>query len=508
MAYIIGLDFGNYNTFSCFIQDFDEGTRLGGRVTSLMPPNARYAAGIPSVYFYSEKRGELFGEYAVRVSPYSNQLRYLKRHMGETKKLDDRTIAYDDAIVSVLQHCIRSANRQLWIGFRQTTNLVSLAYPASYSRAQLNHLIELAEHATLEDGTRVKVYGTIAEPAAAALDYLAEYAKTDKNTTVLTYDLGGGTFDLGLVSVYPRGKQSTSGRTYYYDIVNTRGINVGGNEFDEVMFGLLKGKIKDILSPALTDNLHHLAVTIKENLTDLEEDNPQLLVGDESVDLPITRKEFEEASRDLLMQTIEATKQILEDHSHQAPEIILLTGGASQMPMVINALENALPQYKGKIFLYRPERAVAQGAARYGTSEPGTPGGTGPVFTRLPHSIGIRFYKGEGNQTKYINTFLEEGTELPCISRAVQSKMQHDGRVAEFHVYEAIGDHPDPQNIGQYKDILSVNVDHGKQVSAGTLHESRIKVDKRGMLTVEARDLSVPDAPYVSAEVQLNLDPN
>lgn len=72
------------------------------------------------------------------------------------------------------------------------------------------------------------------------MDYLAEFAKSSAETTVLTYDLGGGTFDLGLVAAYPKGRQNASGHTYYYDIINTDGINdLGGTEFDEVMYQIL-----------------------------------------------------------------------------------------------------------------------------------------------------------------------------------------------------------------------------------------------------------------------------
>ena len=96
---------------------------------------------------------------------------------------------------------------------------------------------------------------------------------------------------------------------------------------------------------------------------------PQLAVGGEYVDLPVTREEFESASRGLLLQTIEETKKILQAHPNQQPEIILLTGGASQMPMVKNELVQSFPEYKGKIIYFRPSRAIAYGAARFGAAK-------------------------------------------------------------------------------------------------------------------------------------------
>ena len=154
---IIGIDFGNYNTFPCFISDFDPGTRMGGTVHDLLPSGLQ--DGIPSVFYYSKKVGVLCGEEAVRTRarPANNRIRNLKRHLGDSITLDDRTISYGEAITSVIQHCVRRANEQLHAGWQMTTNQISLSYPASYTSAQLQRLIELAEQATLADGTPVKV---------------------------------------------------------------------------------------------------------------------------------------------------------------------------------------------------------------------------------------------------------------------------------------------------------------------------------------------------------------
>lgn len=93
---IIGFDFGNYNTFPCFISDFDPGTRMGGIVHDLLPGGLQ--DGIPSVFYYSEKVGVLCGEEAVRTRarPQSNRIRNLKRHLGDSITLDDGSvISYD-----------------------------------------------------------------------------------------------------------------------------------------------------------------------------------------------------------------------------------------------------------------------------------------------------------------------------------------------------------------------------------------------------------------------------
>ena len=508
MQPIIGLDFGNFNSFTCYISDFDIGTRMGGEVYDLLPPKLQ--DGIPSVYYYSKRAGVLLGDKAItgRAVPFQNRLRYLKRHLGENIKLDDRNISYDDAIVELIQYCVRLANEQMQQRWLVTTNIISLSYPATYNSAQRQRLIELVEKATLKDGQHLKVFGTITEPAAAALDYLAEFAKSDKDTTVLTYDLGGGTFDLSIVSTYPKGKKDSDGHVYYYDVINNRGIsNLGGAEFDEIMFNLLKSKVNRKLSSNAEAKLKDEAEKIKVELSSSDDWLTQIFIEDDWIDINITRDEFEKASRDLLMKTINATKNILNEHPNQKPEIILLTGGASQMPMVMRELEKALPQYKGKIIFFRPSRAIAYGAARFGTNEKisdVTPNKAHSVVQRVNYNLGVRYYKDANDGKGYITTFIPAGTKIPFTSKCISSYKLAEGTYSTFEVYEANKTNPDPNEPDRdFTKIMSVTIEHGRKVPAGHPHESRLVVDKKGVLTIEARDTSVANLPFKKAHVQL-----
>ncbi|OUP74018.1 hypothetical protein B5F08_12485 [Anaeromassilibacillus sp. An172] len=503
---VIGLDFGNYNSFTCYISDFDEGTKMGGIVHDLLPQGLN--DGIPSVFFYSKKIGTLCGEDAVRnrAKPVENRVRYLKRHLGERMTLDggDITIPYDAAITEVIQHCVRKANEQLKSGYQVTTNLISLSYPATYTFAQRQRLIELAEKATLADGTKVEVYGTIAEPAAAALDYLAEFSKSTKETTILVYDLGGGTFDLALVSAYPAGKRNSSGDLYYYDIINTRGLaKVGGSEFDEIMFNLLAKKFNVPLKPAHKSTLRTLAETVKIDLSSDTYAEPELVYNDDYLSAQVTRSEFETASKDLLMKTIEATKEILNDHPNQQPEFILLTGGASQMPMVQRELEAQIPNFKGKIVYFRPSRAIAYGAARFGTFE--NDPDIHRVQKRTAYDLGIRFYRSEYDEKGHISTYIKAGTPIPYTGDYKHSCTLLDNqRYSQFRVYESVNSHPDKERVFEdYKEIMSVTLDHGAEVPKGTKSETRLCVDKLGILTIEAREVDKPGKPPIKNTIEL-----
>lgn len=506
---IIGFDFGNYNTFPCFISDFDPGTRMGGIVHDLLPSGLQ--DGIPSVFYYSEKVGVLCGEEAVRTRarPQSNRIRNLKRHLGDSITLDDGSvISYDDAITSVIQHCVRRANEQLHAGWQMTTNQISLSYPASYTAAQLQRLIELAEQATLADGTPVKVVGTIREPAAAALDYLAEYAQTKEETTVLTYDLGGGTFDLALVAAYPAGRKNQTGGTYYYDVIAPGGLpNVGGTEFDKVVYQLILSKLDVPLKPAHKSALRRLAENIKIALSTDDYVEEDLFYEDDYLPFQITQQEFATASRDLLMQTIDATREMLRNHPNQQPELILLTGGASQMPMVKRELEKALPQFEGKIVYFRPSRAIAYGAARFGTAEENqdvTDGGR-MVQQRTMFDIGVRYYERGKKDAQYIYTHIPANTPIPYTGVFEDSYTHNEGQqYSTFRVFEAVTQHPDQYKTEEdYVEIMKVTLDYGAPMPKGTQNESRLHVDERGVLTIQARTKTSEGVKPVENTVQL-----
>lgn len=504
---IIGLDFGNYNSFPCFISDFDMNTKMGGTVHDLMPAKCRY--GIPSVYFYSAKLGVMYGEDAMqrRAKPIANRLRYLKRHLGETAVLDGKTVSYDEAITEVIQHCVRIANKELQSGYQMTTNKISLSYPATYTCAQRQRLIELAEKAKLEDGTTVSVFGTISEPAAAALDYLAEHARSDKETTVLTYDLGGGTFDLALVSVYPKGRKNANGGIYYYDIINARGLGkLGGKEFDEIVFELIKSKLDDELTTTELAALREEAENVKIALTTNTAAEPNFMHDGDYLGVEVTREEFERKARPLLMQTIDATRAILNDHPNQQPEFILITGGSCEMPMVERELSAALPQFKGRIIKHRPSRAIAYGAARYGAEEINRdPAVNSAVVQRTMYDIGVRFFNDANDRAGYIETYIPAGTQIPFYGEYRASYTLHEKqRYSGFSVCEANGSHPDPNKVERdYTEIMKVVIDHGRGVPIGTKSESRLNVDKRGVITIDAHDPKNKKKSAITHSVEL-----
>lgn len=533
---VIGVDLGNFNSFPSCIEDLDlTKKRLGGRIVDLLPDNDN--CGIPSVFFYNPAAEPsvrmLSGRAACSglAKPVKNRVRYLKRDLGkplmiggEPLNISGKQWMVDDAIREVVQSVVREANGYLKANQGVTTNLVSLAYPASYSCAQRQRLIEIVESAALEDGQQLKVFGTIAEPAAAALDYLASNGRTDRETTVLAYDLGGGTFDLGLVTCYPQGKQSAGGQTVYYDIHKTVGIpDLGGKEFDEIVYKLLLDDLWDKLLEANAkrsdvtvgdfgkfvsahnkDELRNNAEALKRELSTVDRTSYEIYIAkmEEDLTVELTREKFEAAAKTLLDKTVEATKAMVEDPRLPTPEIIVLTGGASQMPMVKRGLEEALPAYRGRIELFRPSRAISHGAARYGCAEPDTeprveegaapqprPVGDQVVTKRAAFDLGVRYHLSLEDDNGYIQTMIPAGTELPYTSPWEQGQTLGNGSGAKDRVYEARHENPNRNNPnGDYRYIMESRVDFGRWMPAGTVCECRMILDKNGLLTIQSRE--------------------
>lgn len=515
MELIIALDLGNINSFPCYIPVGDvQENGFGGRPVDLLPRNGTVHYGFPSVFFYSKEAADRckdktqappwcgFDAIKSRAMPKKNRVVNLKRMMGRELVLDDWHHSYDDAIVLMIQYLMRKANETLRMDTMRTTNLLSLSYPATFTTVQIRHLKDLAEKATLEDGTHVRVVSMIAEPAAGALEYLVESKVTDRDSTVLTYDLGGGTFDLAVVTSFPQGRLNKAGEIYYYDIDKTGGIQkLGGTDFDRVMADLIRSRLPAGIKLD-EDTLLSVAENTKIELSGDTESYVDVIAKDGTpVDLTVTLEEFEKAARPLLMRTVEETRRVLDESIRMGkkPEAIVLTGGASQMPMVRQALEQALPEYRGKVKDFNPSKAIAYGAARYGMLAGSA------VRKHVTHDVGIRFYDDDDSDNEHVTVYIPRGKELPFTSEYVGSCTRVEGASSsQFTVMEAKNDDPDYSDPdGSFVEIMSVTLDRGKPVPKGTKSETRLIVDGNGILTVEARDPARPGKPPVTSRCQL-----
>ena len=364
------------------------------------------------------------------------------------------------------------------------------------------------EKATLANGTKIKVFGTISEPAAAALDYLSDENTPKKDMNVLTYDLGGGTFDVALVSAYPKGRKDNQGNIYYNDIIDADGIkDIGGYEFDGVVYDIIKEQIPVPIKGRRIYKLKEKSREIKERLTKVgpnDEINSIFEVGDDEYRFTVSRKEFERKSYHLLKQTIDKTIQFLNRHKDQKPDLILLAGGASQMPMVKEALEKALPEYRGKVKSFRPSMAISFGAARFGTIEKNDDPAKHTIVKRLNYDLGLKYFKSTEDKLGFITVLAKAGDQLPLSASSIGLTLREKQTSSRKQIYEANKANADRYKVSEdWTYVVDCKVLFGREMPVDSRSEAIITIDRNGLLKIQARDLTKPDAPYFKNEIVL-----
>ncbi len=216
----------------------------------------------------------------------------------------------------------------------------------------------------------LEVVDILNEPTAAALSYgFAQGADVDE--TVLVYDLGGGTFDITVIHLEPL----PTGGSHIRVVATGGNHRLGGADWDQRVVQLLSTKFQaenpeapDPLDDDLTAaDLRLAAEDVKRALTLRESVTQVVMAGGVRATVEVTREEFEQATQDLLEQTINFTRETLEKARERgAGEIdrVLLVGGSSFMPAVSRRLSEAFPGWVPE--LGDSNQAVAKGAALYG----------------------------------------------------------------------------------------------------------------------------------------------
>lgn len=534
MARVIGIDFGNWMAYVCTVNGMDETSRMGGKVEDLIPATYHNTGsdGIPNEYFWNmttkggkTNTNELMGFMAARDTnrPAENHLRLLKKHMGESitlygdaSKKTQETFRYDEIITKMFAYHVQMANDTLRenYGEKGTTNLISVTFPADLcDPARLTYFLNLAEQA--DSGAKddkgnmlkIKVVGAVCEPAAAGLDRLNEQRAHIKTDTVTygTFDLGGGTFDLSIVSLFPNGKKYPSGKTYYYDLIcEGSGLSIAGSDFSNRLKELMEAKAEEETDEPLTAGqiraIGNSVERCKKELSAAMETVFSIETADgDIIDIPVTRAEFETAISKEVDKIMKFTKAFFMDHKAHMPDEIIMTGGSSYIPCIQERLQALLPQYKGKIHLHRPSKAAAYGAARFYAMEGHHTSGfakesasasnipTGPVRKVVKFDLGTKVTAQNAAGMK-MSTLISAGTEIPCNSGDLYFRTgANSTRYTDYSIFSANKANPNPDNVDtDYKLLVAASLDYGTRVPPKTRTGCRLTIDSLGAARLEA----------------------
>ncbi|MDN5757775.1 MAG: Hsp70 family protein [Tomitella sp.] len=210
------------------------------------------------------------------------------------------------------------------------------------------------------------VVGILPEPVAAAVHY--DLSSGGADTTVLVFDLGGGTFDTTVIQVTASeiAVLCTDGDT-----------NLGGADWDARLRDHLIDRFVAEAAPAESprdDNefLQDVAIRAEElkKKLSLQESRPVTLrFGGGTAKIEVTRAEFETMTADLMDRSIDIVKRTLDTLKEKAPDVtiddVLLVGGSARMPVVRARLAE---EFGWDPKLHDPDLAVAKGAALFALS--------------------------------------------------------------------------------------------------------------------------------------------
>lgn len=444
---VFGCDIGNCNAFVSVLE------KDGSRPECAFPPDVP-RAGMPTAAYVMPDGTVSVDDWVVNQERCQNPGRVvsaIKRQLDQaTLKLEpasDSATSVDavkpqEVYAAIAQRALDLAFNEMVERGRGAIHDVVLTYPAILARAP--RLIDVMGEAVggliAPDGAPYEVKGRIPEPAAVALDFLAfmrreieEPRRIDhRDVTVIVYDLGHGTFDTALVTA----RAVVDGSEKPWDVHDHGGSSeVGGVDFDMQIERLLQDAADSVeegkrAMPLTRDAIRQRAVKCKHDLTSSEE--ARVVFPNDAlttIERTVTRGEFEELTSDLLDKTIDQVARMLDTADDLSLKVthLVLSGGASQMPMVRVALEKLLDQRFGTgdkrpaIVLHRPSEAVSFGAARYGMqlSRDGNTFGNPyePEPELIQHAVrdtGVAMPDANGRYMLYV--MVEQGRELPAVS--------------------------------------------------------------------------------------------
>jgi len=202
------------------------------------------------------------------------------------------------------------------------------------------------------------------EPTAAAIAYGLE--KTDGDKSILVYDLGGGTFDVSLLSI-------DSG---VFEVIATSGdTHLGGEDFDQRLINHFAESWKEKHGVDVSTDLKamgklkHECEKAKRTLSSQLSTRIEIDSFHDGKDFSeaLSRAKFEELNMDLFRKTIDPVKRVLKDGKMEKSEIheLVLVGGSTRIPKVVELLEEFFDGKKANKEI-NPDEAVAYGAAVQG----------------------------------------------------------------------------------------------------------------------------------------------